>query len=285
MSEATSVLPVLLALCAAVGYGASDFIGGVTSRSDRVWAVAATSQATATAVALPVALATLTLPRPSDLGWAVLAGMGAGAGNLLIYHGLATGRMMVVAPLAAVVSTVLPVTVDVVGGRHLSALLTAGVVAAVIAGWLVSGGGVRMPGRTDRAGVVVGLLAGAGFGMQFAALGQVPAESGFTPVGISQAISVVLIISVAGARRARWIPGRSVTALGAAAAGGLAGGATLLFQVSAQVGSLTVAVVLTSLYPAVTVALGVCLLRERATRVQLVGLVFAAAAIVLIRLG
>lgn len=279
------MLPVVLALGAAIAYGASDFLGGLTSRSERVWAVAATSQVTATAIALPFALATLTMPRPFDLGWAILAGIGAGAGNVLIYHGLATGRMMVIAPLAAVTSTVLPVTVDIIGGRHLSALLAAGAAAAVFSGWLVSGGRIRALSRAGKASVTVGLLAGAGFGTQFAALGQVPAESGLTPVGISQMISVVLIIAVARARRARWIPRRARTALGAASAGALAGAATLLFQLSAQAGALTVAVVLTSLYPATTVALGMILLRERATRVQVVGLLLAASAIALIKLG
>lgn len=285
MTTAISVLPVLLALGAAIAYGASDFIGGLTSRSERVWAVAATSQATAAAVALPFALATPALPRGADIGWALLAGIGAGAGNVLVYHGLASGRILVVAPLAAVTSTTLPVIVDIIAGGRLSTLLAAGAIAAVLSGWLVSGGNVRALSRAERASVAVGLLAGAGFGTQFTALGQVPAGSGLTPVAISQLVSVVLIVAVARVRRARWIPGRARTALGAASAGALAGAATLLFQISAQAGSLTVAVVLTSLYPAVTVTLGMGLLRERAAPVQIAGLIFAAAAIVLIKIG
>lgn len=284
MTEVALGVPMLLALGAAVAYGGSDFIGGLTSRRESVWAVAATSQATAAALALPFALATLTVPRASDVGWAILAGIGAGAGNVLIYHGLATGRMMVVAPLAAVTSTVLPVISDVASGGRLSAVLMAGVIVAVAAGWLVSGGSVRILKRTGRTDVVIGVLAGVGFGTQFAALGQVPAESGLTPVAISQLVSVALIVLVALVRHVDWIPGSGRTAFAAASAGTLAGAATLLFQVSAQAGPLTVAVVLTSLYPAVTVALGTVLLRERATPVQAVGLVLAAAAIVLIKL-
>ncbi|WP_460781899.1 EamA family transporter [Microbacterium shaanxiense] len=275
---------MLLALGAAVAYGGSDFIGGLTSRRESVWAVAATSQATAAALALPFALATLTVPRASDVGWAILAGIGAGAGNVLIYHGLATRRMMVVAPLAAVTSTVLPVITDVISGGRLSVILMVGVIVAVAAGWLVSGGSVRILKRTGKANVVIGVLAGAGFGTQFAALGQVPAESGLTPVAISQLVSVALIVLVARARHVDWVPGSGRTALAAASAGALAGAATLLFQISAQAGPLTVAVVLTSLYPAVTVALGAALLRERATPVQAIGLMLAAAAIVLIKL-
>ncbi len=276
---------MLWALGAAVAYGASDFIGGVTSRVEKVWAVAATGQAAATAATLPFVVATWTVTPAADVGWAVLAGIGAGAGNVLIYHGLATGRVMTVAPLAAVASTTLPVMTDIIGGRQLSHTLAAGVAVALAAGWLVSGGGARANGRSDRKVVAIGLLAGAGFGTQFAALGQIPAGSGLAPLGISQLASVVLIIAIARACRVHPVPRRGRTALAAISAGLFAGIATLLFQVSAQAGSLTVAVVLTSLYPAVTVTLGAALLRERATGVQTIGLALAAASILLVRLG
>lgn len=277
-------LPVLLALGAAAAYGASDFLGGLATRVESVWAVAATSQSAAAVLALPFALATATAwPRGADLGWAAVAGVGAAGGNVLIYRGLATGRTMVVAPVAAVTSVTVPVAVDLLGGRQLGAGTVVGVVVAVLAVWLVSGGTTRTLLRSARRDVAVGLAAGLGFGTQFAALGQVPAGSGLVPVALSQIVSVAGILAVATARGRRWFATqRRGTAIGA---GVLAGAATLLFQLSAQGGVLTVAAVLTSLYPAVTLLLAALVLRERATRVQLLGLLLAGLAVVLVRAG
>jgi drug/metabolite transporter (DMT)-like permease len=56
----------------------------------------------------------------------------------------------------------------------------------------------------------------------------------------------------------------------------------MAFLLASRYGLLTLAAVLTSLYPAVTVLLAVGLLREHASLVQRAGLVLAAASVVLI---
>lgn len=272
-----------LALGAALAYGLSDFLGGMASRAQSVWAVAAISQATAAALALPFALATWVAPDASTVGWAALAGVGAGAGNVLVYHGLASGRMMVVAPVAALTSTAVPVAAELLRGRPPSSAAAVGVLAAATAVWLVSGGSLRTMNRGEGRDLALGLLAGAGFGTQFTALGQVPPEAGLTPVALSQIVSVIGIVAIAQARRARWLPRRRSAV--PMVAGALAGAATLLFQLSAQSGALTVAAVVTSLYPAVTVVLAAAVLREHITRNQAIGLALAATAVVLIRSG
>jgi uncharacterized membrane protein len=61
--------------------------------------------------------------------------------------------------------------------------------------------------------------------------------------------------------------------------------ATVLYFLAAQAGQLTVAAVLSSLYPAITVLLAVALLRERTSRLQHCGLLLAAAAITLITIA
>jgi drug/metabolite transporter (DMT)-like permease len=213
----------------------------------------------------------------------VLAGLGNGAGNVLLYRGLGAGRMAVIAPLSAVATAGLPVLVGIATGERPGALPVAGVLLALPAIWLVSlgGPGLRTATRRD---LVDGLGAGVGFGVQFAALGQVAGGAGLAPLAVSQLVSVVSILAGAAVAAAPWVP-RAGGRAGAAAAGLLAGVATVWFQLAAQRGFLSVASVLTALYPAVTVVLAAALLREAIGRRQGAGLALAATAVLLIAAG
>ena len=74
------------------------------------------------------------------------------------------------------------------------------------------------------------------------------------PLAVSQAASVLFIVMGAIAMSARWVPRDRFSRLGIVA-GLLAGTATICFQLAVQSGMLTIAAVLTSLYPAITVLL------------------------------
>jgi drug/metabolite transporter (DMT)-like permease len=278
-----SAVVVLLSLCSAIAYGLSDFVGGLLTRRASVWAVAATSQGTAAALMVGLVAANAGEPRVVDLLWGVVAGVGSGAGNVFIFRGLAAGRMAVVAPVSAIAAAGLPVLVGLAGGERPGVLPVIGVLAALPAIWLVSSGGSGLRGAS-RADVVSGLVAGLGFGVQFSALGQVQGQAGLTPLVVSQWVSVVSIVMGAVVRSEPWLPRDRFGRLGAVA-GALAGTATVCFQLAAQKGLLTIAGVLTSLYPAVTVVLAATVLRERIGRAQGVGLAIAAAAVALIAAG
>lgn len=273
----------LLSLCSAIAYGLSDFVGGVLSRRASVWAVAATSQATAAVLALGLIATNVGEPRSGDLLWGVLAGIGSGAGNVFIYRGLAGGRMAVVAPLSAIAAAGVPVLVGLFGGERPGALPVVGVLTALPAIWLVSNGGSGLR-DASRADVVNGLLAGLGFGAQFSALGQVREQAGLTPLAVSQVVSVVAIVMGAVVLSGSWLPRDRFSRLGAVA-GLLAGIATVCFQLAVRYGLLSLAAVVTSLYPAVTVLLAALILRERIGRAQGVGLALALMAIALIASG
>jgi drug/metabolite transporter (DMT)-like permease len=277
-------LVVLLSLCSAIAYGASDFVGGVLTRKASVWAVAATSQATAALVALGLAL--VLGPNHVEAGavtWAAAAGLGASAGNVFIYRGLAGGRMAVVAPISALVTAALPVVAGFATGERPGALAAIGVAAALPATYLVAGGGASST-RTRRADLVNGLAAGMGFGVQFSALGQIPQDAGLMPLAIGQFVSVGAIVAGAVALSQPWLPRDRHSAL-AVTAGLLAGAATVCFQLAAQIGLLTIAGVLASLYPAITVLLAAAILRERIHLAQGLGLALAALAVGLIAAG
>ena len=274
---------ILLSLSSAVAYGLSDFVGGVVTRRASVWPVAATSQATAAVLTVGLAATNLGDPRFGDLWWGALAGLGSGAGNVFIYQGLARGRMAVVAPLSAIAAAALPVLVGLSTGERPGVLPVIGVLTALPAVWLVSasGDGLR---HADQVDVVRGLLAGLGFGVQFSALGQVPEQAGLTPLAVSQVVSVMAIVIGAVARSTQWMPRDRYSRLGAVA-GLLAGTATVCFQLAVQQGLLTIAGVVASLYPAVTVLLAAVVLREGIHRTQGVGLALATTSVVLIASG
>ncbi len=278
-------MAVLLSLCAALGYGLSDFVGGVASRRVSPWAIAFTSQLGGAAVVLVLGLVLGGEPRAEDLGWAVLAGLGNGVGTAFLYRGLAAGRMGVVAPISGVGAALVPLVVGLATGERPGLLAWLGITAALPAIWLVA----REAGPREvspaagpaAAGVLDGVLAGLGFGVLFAALAQIPEESGFLPLALNQVVGAVVVAAVATAVRQAWVP-RELTAYAGLLSGTLGAAATALFLVATQTGFLTVAAVITSLYPAFTVLLAALLLRERVHRDQAVGLLLCAVAVGLI---
>lgn len=277
-------MSVLLSLLAAAAYGLSDFNGGIFSRRGGAWAVALVAQLAGTLAVLLVVLVDGGSPTTSNLVWALLAGVANGFGTAFLYRGLSSGRMGVVAPVSGVGSVVVPVLAAVVAGERPGSLVWAGIVLAIPAIWLVS----REPGdgaaTATRSGLTDGILAGLGFGTLFAALARIPEEAGFLPLAVNQLVAAAAIIGVAVALRADWVP-RNRHALGGALSGLLGALATGLFQVATQQGYLTVAAVITSLYPAFTVLLAATVLREAVHRAQGYGLVLTAAAVVLVAAG
>ena len=279
-------MTVLLSLLAAASYGLGDFNGGIFSKRGGPWAVSLVAQLFGTAGVLVVALVDGGSPVRSDLAWALVAGVGNGFGTAFLYRGLSSGRMGVVAPVSGVGAVVVPVMVGVVTGERPDVSVWAGVILALPAIWLVS----REPASTvdgtapRGSGIVDGILAGLGFGVLFAALAQIPAEAGFLPLALNQLVAGVAIVVVAMSLRQDWVP-RSRWALGGAISGGLGALATGLFLVATHHGFLSVAAVITSLYPAFTVLLAAALLRERVHRAQGVGLALCAASVVLVAAG
>lgn len=282
-------MTVLLSLFAAVSYGLGDFNGGVFAKRGGAWAVSLVAQLSGTLVVLVVALVDGGDPGRSDFLWAIAAGVGNGFGTAFLYRGLASGRMGVVAPVSGVGAVLVPVVAGLVTGERPASTVWLGILLALPAIWLVSrepGTGTTATGTTASggSGVLDGVLAGLGFGALFAALGQISDEAGFLPLALNQLVAGGAIVLVALALRQDWVP-RNRWAIGGAVSGLLGALATGLFQVATQHGYLSVAAVITSLYPAFTVLLAAVVLREKVHRGQAVGLALCAAAVGLVAAG
>jgi uncharacterized membrane protein len=276
---------ILLALFSALAYGLSDFVGGLVSRRASAWSVAVVAQTSSAVCTAALASTVAGTPAPAHFAWALLAGLGSGAGTGFLYRGFSTGRMSVVAPVSAVGAAVVPVLAGLLGGERPAPLVWLGIAVALPGiWWVASVPADDLTPAPARAGLLDGILAGLGFGVLFAALGQVPDGAGLWPLAATQAVSIPAVVILAVVLGAAWVPrGRPVR--WAVVAGPLGASATAAFLLASQQGYLTVSGVLASLYPASTVMLAALLLRERIHRAQAVGLALCALAVVLVAGG
>lgn len=281
-------MSILFSLLAAASYGLSDFIGGLVSQRTSPWAIALVAQIGGAVLFLGGALLVDGTVSGDTLHWTVLAGLGNGVGTAFLYRGLSIGRMGVVAPVSGVGAALVPIVAGLVLGERPGAVVWMGIVAAIPAIWLVArvpaGAGDGAPDGPTRSGLGDAVLAGLGFGTLFAALAQVPESAGLLPLALNQVIGAAVVVGVATALREAWLPRQPVALVGLLS-GVLGAAATGLFLLATRDGLLTVAAVITSLYPAFTVVLAAGLLRERVHQAQAVGLGLCAVAVVLVAVG
>jgi drug/metabolite transporter (DMT)-like permease len=283
----------VLALLCAVAYGAGDFLGGLAARRLPPPAVVLRSNFVGLLgllVAAPFFTDAELVARDAAIGAA--GGVSGGVGVLLLYRGLATGTMSVVAPITAVLSAVVPVLWGLGSGERPSVVALAGVPLALVAVALLA----REPRDDDtrthgltRAGLLTALGAGLGFGIFFVSLDATSDDAGLWPVVAGRTASVAtfaLVAAVSVAAR----PPRGLVRLGSTpwllvGCGLLDAGANALFLVATQQGLLTLVAVLAALYPASTLLLARAVLGERLARPQLGGVLLAGAAVVLVTAG
>jgi drug/metabolite transporter (DMT)-like permease len=276
---------VVLALASAVVYGASDFLGGLSSRRASVFGVVVVSQAVGL-LALLVLLPWLGGPvQPADLAWGAAAGLAGAAGLVVFFRALASGVMSVVAPVTAVTAAAVPVLVGLASGDSVTAWAAVGIALALVAVVLVSADGGLSALRTARpASLLPALVAGAAFGVFFVLLDRISSDAGLTPLVAARVVSAAFVggLALVGRRSLR-VPRPALPLVAASGVGDMSANALFLLATQ-QGGALAITGVLASLYPVSTVVLAQLVLRERLGRAQVAGLVTAVAAVVLITL-
>lgn len=285
-------MAIFLALAGALVYGAADFLGGLASRRTSVLAVTVWSQAAGLAV-LAIALPLLGgSPQPSDFLWGAAVGCCGAVAVAALYRGLSIGTMGVVSPITAVLAAAIPVIYGVLRGERPSLPAVLGIIAALVAvvcvSWApkVDSDAPLARERTARLfppGVPEALVAGAAFGVFFIVLAQTRTAAGMYPLLSARFASLALLIGgglllprAGSLRVARPAIGTVLLA------GALDMTANVLYIAAAHKGMLSIVAVLTSLYPAATVALAAIVLRERLGRIQWVGVAIALGGVVAI---
>ncbi len=262
-------------------WGAGDFMGGLATRRSRsaIPVVIGSQLVGLLLVVILLLFAGGELFR-RDVGWAAAAAISGSGGLLLLYRGLATGTMTVVAPVSAVLAAIVPLCWGLATGERPSVLSWFGVVIALVAVALVSGAG-----RGFRVGPALGKAfgAGIGFGVFFILIANTSSAELWV-IALARTTSILVIgcygLVVGTSMRlpveTRWL----VVGSGLGDAAG-----NVLFLLAERRGLLALVAVITSLYPAGTVLLARLFLREQLSRTQLIGLGLAALGIALISGG
>lgn len=288
-------MTALFALATALLWGLADFGGGLLTRRLPALTVVVVSQIAAVLVLGSVVLATGAWHEAGPQLWfAVAAGLVGPAAMLSFYKALALGPMGVVSPLGSV-GVVVPVGIGLALGERPGPGQFAGIAVAVV-GIVLAGGPELRGAPVQRQAVLLTLAAAFGFGAVMALISQ----ASTTLTGLFLALLVQRVTNVAVGGAALWAQTRrGVPALPqgtgprllwsllpALAFVGLADvAANGTYSIAAQNGPVTVAAVLSSLYPVVTALAAFAVLKERLRSVQAAGAGLALAGTVLLAAG
>ena len=276
-------MEVILGGISSLLYGVADFLGGEGAKRAPAAAIVLWAGVISFPMILVVALVVGGDTGPVDLLLGAAAGIAGAVGLVSLFAGLSRGNAAAVAPTAAAVAAVLPVIVAVVGGERPSTLAWVGVAVAVPA--IVLSSWVADPGETPRGRFGYGLAAGLGFGGFTSIIGFTDPESNLLPLIPSRAATMLAVLALTGLGVWKLVGFGSVprrVVLGNAVLD-VSGNVALLLAVRA--GSLALAAVAASFYPAVTVLLARLVNAEHLRSRQIVGLLLTIVAMAAIALG
>lgn len=278
MTLSSQLIPASFSLGAVFAWGTSDFLGGYAARRASAFPLTAIAHASGLLLMAGMGFATQSpFPSKTAVAWALLAGLSGGGALAVFYRALATGRMGLTAPVAAVLGAVIPTAFGMFSEGLPRALQIAGFAVAAAGIWLIS----RPEDHSRPEGIGMAALAGIGFAGYYLCTKQAGDGSAFWIASVTKASSFVLTgIIVLVSASARQIDRRG-TGLGILA-GCLDVTGSVLFIRASQTGRLDAAVVLSSLYPAITVLLARVILKEHFTRWKALGMLAALMAVPMI---
>ena len=302
--------PVVYSVIAVFLWGAADFAGGYGSRRANAFVLTAFSHFCALGLMLVIAFAQHgAFPSGASIVWALLAGAIGGFSLAIFYRALASGQMGLTAPIAALLGAAIPTMVDVAVEGSPSRWTVGGFGLAILAIWLItrpepsgeeshdetsneepSPEVASSKARSDKtdsagrpAGVAMAALAGVGFAGFYLCVHQASGSpawiAAISRIGSLTTTSIAVLVI-----RAPLTLDRPRATLGVLA-GFFDVSASALFIFASQHGRLDQAVVITSLYPAVTVVLAWLVLKEHFSLWKFVGLLAALASVPLIAAG
>jgi drug/metabolite transporter (DMT)-like permease len=268
-------------LAAVFAWGISDFLGGYATR--RANAFLFTTLVNVGGLALMIILAANSrapFPLPGSAIWVLAGGISGGASLAIFYRALSSGRMGLTAPVAAVLGAAIPTLFSVLTEGWPGPIRIAGFLLAAVGLWLIT----RAEDGSAPEGIGLAILAGIGFAGFYLCIRQAGDAPPLWVASLTRISGLLTTGAIALAQR-RFREITSAGLLWAVVTGCVDSLGTVLFVRASQSGRLDEAVVLSSLYPAVTVLLARIFLKEHFTRWRFAGLLAALASVPMIAAG
>ena len=286
-----SAVIVLLGSLAAVFFGMGDLLGGMALRRSGRSGAATSIALTVTAVSAALTGVVVLVHPPEavsagDVVWSVLAGLLMATTRPLLYVGMARGPVAVFAPGYGLVMIAVPAFVGPFIGQTMGSLTVWGVLLAIPAVALLSGEGrLPRPAELVRSRILgLAVLVGVSLGSAGLCFSQIGEEAGVLPAFMSLAVGL-LVLAVASRIQTGAVWPDRLNRRGGTVVGLTSAVAFILSTAAYQMGSAAVVSALIALCPAVSITLSWQFLGERVARLQVLGGVFGAAAVVFLALG
>ncbi len=272
-----------LGLLSAASWGGSDFVGGLGARRASALLVTASGQVISLLLLIPLCFAAgIALPTGPNLLFALIGGFEVALALALFYRALTLGAMGVTAALTGLLTALIPVLFSLARYGAPSALTAAGLAAGCAAIWLITHRPERTRAATPARALLLGALAGVGFGMQLVFFKMADGASLLGIMTVARVAGVTALALVLLWTRPRSAGGGFL--LAGAVSGILDTAGNLFYLRAVQLGRLDSAAVICSLYPAGTILLAAIILRERPSRRQVAGIALALGAVALLSL-
>jgi len=278
----SELLAIAYGLASAASWGAGDFSGGLATKRNNVYSVVLIAHLISGVLLVALALFIgESLPTWNDVLLGGLAGFFGMLGLMALYRGLASGRMGIVAPVAAVTAAALPISVSFfLEGAPTSTQLV-GFLIALIAVVLLAGVGGSAVIKANE--LLLAVVAGLGFALFYIVINQVSQDAVLWPL-VAGRITTVTFLFLFVMLTGQWSKPTAHHLPVIALSGIFDAGGNVFFVLAAQAGRLDIASVISSLYPAMTVLLAWLILKERLMKQQWLGVMAALVALVLIAL-
>ena len=281
MSATPQFVTAAYGLAAVLGWGTSDFLGGYATRRANAFLFSTVVNVGGLVVVGALASAThAAFPTGRTAAWVVAGGISGGISLAVFYRALSSGRMGLTAPVAAVLSAAIPTFFSMFTEGLPGRIPALGFVLAAAGLWLIT----RSEDGNAPEGIGMAVLAGIGFAGFYLCIRQAGDGAVFWIATLTRAGGLVITALVVLLLRNF----RDITAAGVrwgVLTGCIDSLGTILFVRASQTGRLDEAVLVSSLYPAVTVLLARFILKEHLTRWRFVGLLAALAAVPMIAAG
>ncbi|MCY3935518.1 MAG: DMT family transporter [Chloroflexi bacterium] len=293
------MIAILLGLVASLGWGTANFYGGIASRRWPPIFITLYSYLCELSILLGIALLRgANFAIGDDIFWAMAAGALAVLSIAWFFHLLAQGNMALTAPLTALTYAIVPVLFGVVSIGWPKESQLAGIGIALLAIPLMAQSNtpspIRNAWRQSLRRIGAPILAGIGFGFVLIFINQVAASDLLPPLVIARStgsplLFLLLLLSMRQNRAQPTDLKQLLKAFRPALAYALVIGvgdiiAYAAFIQSARLGGITIAAVMSSLPPAVTVLMARFIDKEHPRPAQVAGLALSLVAIVLISL-